>query len=169
MSHTIPRKRMLHAHGKHVVFVKGNLESAEHVLMKAFIWALYLPQYPALTVEIFIGDKYKPDVVMMDAEGRPIFWGESGQVAEKKIESLGRRYRDTHFVIAKWNQNLVPLIAQVQNALTGLQRSAPIDLVRIPDNAPERFIDADGNVTIMHADVEWARIGDAAKRFNVKL
>lgn len=56
------RKWTLRAHGEQVVFVKKRNERAEHVLMKSFLWALYLPDYPDLTVEISIGDRYKPAV-----------------------------------------------------------------------------------------------------------
>ena len=96
------RKLTLRAHGEQVVFVKRKQERIEHVWMKAFLWALYLPEYPDLTVEVGIGDKYKPDVVEMDPRrGRPRFWGEAGHVGEDKIEALTSRYPATHFAIAK--------------------------------------------------------------------
>jgi len=69
--------------------------------MKALLWALYLPHYPELTVEISIGDRYKPDVVALDAQGSPVFWGEAGQVGLTKIRSLLRRHRRTHFAIGQ--------------------------------------------------------------------
>jgi hypothetical protein len=37
--------------------------------MKALLWALYLPIYPKLSVEIAIGDRYRPDVVELDLRG----------------------------------------------------------------------------------------------------
>jgi hypothetical protein len=46
------RKWTFKAHGKQVVFVRRPIESSEHVLMKALLWALYLPDYPSLSVEI---------------------------------------------------------------------------------------------------------------------
>ncbi len=86
MPPTFPRKRLLRAHGQSVVFVKNPLESPQHVLMKAFLWALYLPQFPNLYVETKIGDKYKPDVVQL-ANGRsPGLLGRSG---------TGERQEDT--------------------------------------------------------------------------
>jgi hypothetical protein len=159
----LPRKWRLHAHGSHNVFVKGAMESTEHVLMKIFLWALYLPHYPDLSVEIRIGDKYKPDVVSMsaprfDGTREPRFWGESGQVSVRKIESLTRRYPNTHFAIAKWDFNLKPVSAIVQEALHGRKRSAPFDLLRIPPDSPQRFIDAEGNVTLGFDDIEWVRL-----------
>lgn len=157
MTPTFPRKRLLRAHGKSVVFVKGNMESAQHVLMKAFIWALYLPDYPDLYVETRIGDKYKPDVVQLGADGVPIFWGESGQVSIKKIQSLVRRFPATHFVIAKWEMNLDPVAEIVAAALDGRPRRAPFDLLRFANADAERFIDAEGNVSLAFADVERRR------------
>lgn len=155
---SLPRKRMLHAHGRRIVFARGNLESAEHVLGKVLLWALYLPQYPNLTVEISIGDRYKPDVVELDGYGKPIFWGESGVVGERKLHALVSRYRDTHFAMAKWDRSLTPYVRQVREALDGVPRSAPFDLIRFPSDSADRFIDRDGNVTLTHDDVEWVRL-----------
>ena len=157
MPPTFPRKRLLRAHGKSVVFVKNPLESPQHVLMKAFLWALYLPQYPDLYVETKIGDKYKPDVVQLSADGRPVFWGESGQVSVKKIQSLVRRFPDTHFAIAKWEMNLTPVAAIIAEALAGRTRAAPFDLIRFNADSTARFIDTAGGVHISHADLEWQR------------
>jgi hypothetical protein len=158
MSLLIPRKWTLRAHGARVVFVKGLSESSEHVLMKAFLWALYLPQYPRLTVEINIGDRYKPDVVELDDMGKPYFWGESGQVSVDKIHSLARRYRSTHLAIAKWDMRLDWLKDTVTEALDGLERHAPFDLLSFPPDSFTRFIDRDGIVSLKHDDVEWIRI-----------
>jgi hypothetical protein len=149
---------MLRAHGKQIVFARGRNESAEHVLMKAFLWALYLPQYPDLTVEITIGDRYKPDVVQMVTtpfgDLSPVFWGEAGQIGVRKIESLTRRFRETHFAIGKWETGLAPYVAIVEAATRGLHRTAPFDLIRFPADSAERFIDRDGVIHITFADVE---------------
>lgn len=152
------RKWTLRAHGRQVVFVKRPVESTEHVVMKALIWALYLPQYPDLTVEISIGDKYKPDVVGLDARREPVFWGEAGDVSTAKIRSLARRYKRTHFALAKWRTRLEPLAAIVADALDGLNRSAPVDLISFPEDAAERFIDDDGVIRVSHDDLVWVRL-----------
>lgn len=153
------RKLTLRAHGEQVVFIKKHRESIEHVLMKAFLWALYLPAYPALSVEIPIGDRYKPDVVELDAFGRPRFWGEAGKVSGQKIASLTRRYRDTHFAIAKWSTDLAPFQEIVEEALAEVDRHAPFDLIRFPADSAERFLDARGRITLSHDDLEWVRLG----------
>jgi hypothetical protein len=152
------RKWTLRAHGRQVVFVKKPVESTEHVLMKAFLWALYLPQYPDLIVEIKIGDRYKPDVVALDGAGEPVFWAEAGEVSTAKIRSLARRYRRTHFALGKWSSPLAPLAAIVTEATRGLERRAPFDLIRFPPDAAERFIDDAGVIHLQHEDLTWLRI-----------
>lgn len=52
------RKWTMRAHGEQVVFVKRVNQRREHLLMKALLWALYLPSYPGLAVEIPIGDRF---------------------------------------------------------------------------------------------------------------
>lgn len=152
------RKWTLRAHGRQVVFVKKSNESSEHVLMKALLWALYLPHYPDLTVEVPIGDRYKPDVVALDERGQPRFWAEAGDVGTAKIRSLARRYRSTHFAIAKWEASLEPLQAIVADALGDLNRRAPFDLISFPGDSAERFIDGAGHIWVSHGDLTWLRL-----------
>jgi hypothetical protein len=156
------RRWMLKAHGQHIVVVRGTQERFTHPLMKALLWALYLPTYPNISVEIRLDDKYKPDVVAFRPEdtlraGIPAFWGEAGQVGTPKIESLLRRYPRTHFAIAKWDARLEPHVLIVQKALAGLRRSAPVDLISFPDDS-DRFIDDDGYITITESDVTRVRL-----------
>jgi hypothetical protein len=153
------RKWTFKAHGAQVVVVKHRIEKTSHVLMKAFLWALHLPQYPDLSIERAIGQRYRPDVVALDGGGTPRFWGESGHVGADKLESLLRRYGDTHFAFAKWEMRLDPLAQTIGRAIAGVRRSAPIDLFNFAADSAERFIAADGTITIDHADLEWQRIG----------
>lgn len=127
--------------------------------MKGFIWALYLPYYSNLTVEISVGDRYKPDVVKLDQQGMPEFWGEAGQISVEKIRSILKRYRSTHFAIAKWKSSLDPLIGIVEKALDGLKRSSPVDLIRFEEDSAQRFIDENGHITIDHDSLDWVRLG----------
>ena len=152
------RKWTLRARGKQVVFVKRANERTAHVLMKAFLWALYLPAYPDLTVEVPVGDRYKPDVVALDCDGRPRFWGEAGQVSPRKIRSLVRRYRDTHFALGKWNADLELVTGVVSKALDGLERSAPFDIICFPTDSGERFVDDRGQITVRFDDLAWNRL-----------
>jgi hypothetical protein len=164
MPSPLRRKLTLRAHGEQVVFIKHKHERIEHVWMKAFVWALYLPQYPDLSVEVKIGDKYKPDVVQMDSRrGEPVFWGEAGQVGPDKIASLVRRYPRTHFAMAKWDTRLAPFVEIVAEAVAEVNRRAPFDLIRVPDGAGERFIDDRGRVDLAFDDVEWIRVGEVTR------
>jgi len=152
------RKWTLKAGNKQVVFVKRPIEHSSHVLMKAFLWALYLPEYPDLSVEVSIGDRYKPDVIARNDSGQPIFWGEAGKVGVDKIRSLVRRYRDTHFAIAKWQSSLCQIMPIVRDAVADLHRTAPFDVLRFSEESAKRFIDQDRYLHFTHNDVEWTRI-----------
>jgi hypothetical protein len=161
----LPRKWALRASDQRVIFIKGNRESARHVIMKAMLWGLYLPTYPTLTIEIRIGDRYKPDLVAFDpnpniyqAQEKPLFWGESGVVAEDKVYSIVRRYPNTHFALAKWEMNLKPVEKMVRDAMSQVKRTAPFDILRFPSDSVDRFIDAEGKVNVTHNDVEWIRL-----------
>lgn len=151
------RKWTLRAHGKQVVFVKRQNESREHVIMKALLWALYLPDYPHLLVETPIGDRFKPDLVQLAPDGTPQFWGESGQVSVRKLESLLRRFPTTHFALARWTTNLTPHAEIVAEAVAARSRHAPLDLIAFPPDSGERFFGADGEVTVGWGNVERIR------------
>lgn len=69
---------------------KKSGESYEHVLMKALGYALFRPQFPQLEIEKRIGLRYKPDLIALDAHGKPEFWGECGQVGLRKIGWLAK-------------------------------------------------------------------------------
>lgn len=153
------RKWTLRAHGEQVVFVKRANERREHVLMKAFLWALYLPDYPDLLVEVPVGDRYKPDVVSLDLRSQPRFWGEAGHVSPSKIRSLVRRYRDTHFALAKWDTDLDPFIETTRDAIDAYDQRAPFDLLRFPADSAERFIDDRGAIHLKHEAIDWVRLG----------
>jgi hypothetical protein len=152
------RKWTLRAHGKQVVFVKRANERAEHVLMKAFLWAFYLPAYPDLGVEVSVPDRFKPDLVSLDPHGKPRFWGEAGHVSPDKIHSLVRRYRETHFALGKWDTPLDPFIDIVQHTLGEFKRSGPFDLLRFPADSAERLIGDRGEISVTHADLDWVRL-----------
>jgi len=79
------------------------------VWTKALTWALFLPEYPDLSVEPTVALRYKPDVVQLDARDHPVFWGEAGRISLRKIQWLVKRYRSTHIVLAKWHNRLTPL------------------------------------------------------------
>lgn len=140
--------------GRRLVLVKRAGEGMPHVLMKAFLYALYLPEHPNLELEVPIGDRFKPDLVARDAVGRPTFWAEAGAVAPRKLQSLLRRFRETHIVLGKWNTALDPVEAMVRRAWRGVRREANVTLIRFPSALAERGIDEDGVVRVAFADCE---------------
>ena len=152
------RKWTFRAYGKQVVFAKKALEKDSHVFMKAFLWALYLPDYPNLSVEVPVGLRYKPDVVQANDAGAPVFWGECERVSVRKIRYLLKRYRHTHFALARWNANLGPFEKIVLEATAGIQHDAPVDLLSFPADSAERFIGASGDISIRLEDLTWRRL-----------
>lgn len=158
MSRAIRRKYTFRAHGRKMIVEKRARERPEHVFMKAFVWALYLPEYPDATIEVKVGDRYKPDVVELDRWGDPVFWGEAGRVGKEKIESLTRRYRATHFALAKWDADLEPFAELVRDAVSALDREAPFDLLRFPSDSLDRFVDHRGTIEIEIDQLDRIRI-----------
>jgi uncharacterized protein YaeQ len=152
------RKWTLRSHGRQMIFVKRPHEQTSHVVMKALLWGLYLPEYPDLSIETPLADRYEPDVISFGLDGRPRFWGEAGQVTPTKIRSLAKRYRAAHFAIAKWATRLAPQLAIVKKAIAGIERVASIDLLIFPEDAAERFIDESRMIRLTHDDLEWVRI-----------
>lgn len=153
----IARKLTVRAHGARLVLVKGPNESLRHVLMKAGLWALLLPDHPGLAVERSVGDRFKPDLVALDAEGRPTLWAEAGALSPQKITSLARRFREARFVFAKWGRNLAPHEQVVRRALRDLRRPPPIELVGFPTE-PHRILGDDGHVVVRWSDVARVEI-----------
>lgn len=166
----LPRKWTVRAAGQRVTLSKGMRESSRHVIMKAMLWGVYLPQYPTLTIEIRIQDKYKPDLVAFDPAPeiyrtvkQPLFWGESGVVSEAKLYAILRRYPDTHFAFAKWATSLQPFQRMAEAALDDakahhVQRTAPVDLIRVPEDAMERFVSAKGDISVTLDQLTWHRL-----------
>ena len=151
------RKWTFRAHGRQMVFIKKALEGDVHVVMKALLWALYLPEYPDLSIEIHIGNRYKPDLVQLDDSGEPVFWGEAGRVSSRKMHALVKRFRSTHMVFAKWDINLEPFDRMLKKASSSIQRSAPIDLISFPADSNDRFMRPDGTIQIDLKDVNRLR------------
>lgn len=77
------RKLSFRAHGRTLVLVKHPNEKLEHRLMMALLWALYLPQYPGLRVDVPIGRRYRPDLVQLAPDGQPQFWAKQAKLGPK--------------------------------------------------------------------------------------
>ena len=152
------RKLTFRLGDRKLVLQKRSIEGIEHVLMKAFLWALYLPEYENIIVEYNIGDRYKPDLVSLDETGKPRFWGEAGKVNKGKIESLVRRYPQTHIAIAKWSTRLTPYVEIVEKIVAKHKRTVPFDLLNFPADSAERFIGKSGEINIAREDLEVVRV-----------
>jgi hypothetical protein len=143
--------------GRKQVFVKKPVEHPRHVIMKALLWALYVPLYPDLRIEMPIGCKYKPDLVHMGTE-RPLFWGEAGHVGNQKLKRMLKRFTKTHFAFAVWESPLKPMGTRARYLTRGIHRQAPIDLIRFPADAGSRFIDPRGSIRVRHQELEWQHL-----------
>ncbi len=152
------RKLTVRAYGRSLVLVKRPLESAEHVLQKGLLWALYLPDYPNIRVEVPLPSpsRYKPDLLALDAQHQPIFWAECGEVSIAKLRFLLDRYRRTHVVFSKWDMRLDPFAELIKQALPSSRRSAPVELIGFPATATT-FIMEDGTINIDRDDIEIHR------------
>lgn len=154
------RKLTVRAHGRTLVLVKRAEESGEHVVQKALLWTLYLPRYPGLRVEqaLPFPSRFKPDLYAPDATGRAAaFWGECGVTSREKLGRLLRDHPATHFVFSKWDVSLhhFAAAALIDDALDGVRRRAPVELVRVPAEAAEWFAGPEPEVD---ADaLEWRR------------
>ena len=140
-----------------LILIKKPVESDRHVLMKALLWALYLPEDPQLQVEVAIGDRHKPDLVEMGERG-PRFWAEAGHVGNQKLRRLLKRFPQTHLALAVWGQSIQPMIARVRSHRRRMKRSAPIDVIGFPENAVSRFVKDSGRIRIAHDDLDWQRL-----------
>jgi len=136
------------AHDRTVVLRKKAMEKRSHVVMKGLLWALYLPYYPELKIEVPIGHRYKPDLVSLDLQGKPEFWGEAGAVGKRKVEHLCKSFRETRLAFAKWGAESKHTVQLFQGCVEGVKREAPVELLFFPEDSRERFVDENGRVDI---------------------
>ncbi len=154
------RKLTVRAHGRTLVLVKRPEERGEHVVQKALLWTLYLPRYPELRVEQVLPfpSRFKPDLYAVGATGRDAaFWGECGVTSREKLGRLLRDHPATHFVFSKWHVSLHHFAALIDDALDGVRRRAPVELVRVPDEAADWFDSPSPSVD--EDALEWRRWG----------
>ncbi len=140
-----------------LVVVKKPVESLRHVVMKALLWALYLPAYPQVRVEVPIGYKYKPDLVQMGPQG-PEFWAEAGSVGARKLEQVLKRFPRTHLALAVWDASPLPMQHRISRLLRQTNRRAPIDVIGFPADSDKQYITPHGAIQIHHDDLNWRRL-----------
>jgi hypothetical protein len=110
--------------GERLTLYKKSGESYEHVLMKAIGYALFCPQFPQLEIEKRIGLRYKPDLIALDAQGKPEFWGECGQVGLRKIGWLAKHSGARQVALFKFNITAKHFIEQVRAEVEPRYRQA---------------------------------------------
>lgn len=148
----IAGKLTIRAGGRKVVLRKHPWESSRHVLLKALVFALYVPDYPALVIEPPRGGRYAPDLAAFAADGAPVFWAECGETGRDKLGWLLKHRPATHLVLARQGVALDPWRSLVDELAVGLRREAPVELVLVPRGA-ERFIRPNGEVVVSRDDV----------------
>jgi hypothetical protein len=134
------RKLTVRAHGRTLVLLKRPGERGEHVVQKALLWVRYLPVYPDLRVEqpLPFPARYKPDLYAADpSTGGVVFWGECGVVSAEKLRALLRGHPGCHFAFTKWATRLGPFAAQIDGAIAGVRRRAPVELLSFPPDAAD--------------------------------
>lgn len=137
-----------------LVLVKRAEESGEHVQQKALLWLRYLAAYPTLRVEqaLPFPSRFKPDLYALDASGQGIrFWGECGVVSAEKLGRLLRAHPATHFAFSKWAGRVGAFASQVEAALRGVRRRAPVELLVFPPDAAD-WLDAPPETIAAHLD-----------------
>ena len=100
-----PLTLQLQASGRQLSLTKNPGESAEHLVLKALLWALLLPSHPEAKIEADLGLRYTPDVVALGDDSTPIWWGECGSVKSSKLSDLASAYPNARFSVAKWGRS----------------------------------------------------------------
>lgn len=160
-----------HADGSIVTktLVKKRQETLQHVLTKAILWKLFCDEYPGIEIERDIGDPdYLPDVISLDEDGNPLFWGESGRMKIHKAIDLMRRYPNSHIVHCRWDMDIdaiaAPLLEHLQelfdtDCLGDLPtRSGRFTFCSLPLDV-WRFIDEEnGMIHVSSEDLVWKEL-----------
>lgn len=153
-----PLALRLSAHGTPLHLDKNPGESVEHLVLKAFMWALVLPTHPNAQCELDLGLRYRPDVVSLDAatgSSTPLFWGECGSVKPRKLKALAEAFPSTAFAVAKWGRS--DLRGYAANLRTELDlpadRAAPFELLNFPSTSIDDFLSDDGEIAIGFDDL----------------
>ncbi len=105
-------------------------ESRRHVAMKLLSWLYWY--MPGLEIERSVGQHYKPDLVALGADGRPIVWVDCGTTKRTKIGRMIAANPDCRFGIVKPTHGAI-------------RRFASLASPRLPTKA----------------SVEWVSFGDA--------
>ncbi len=147
MSLELRRKYSFRVGDQKIILVKKAYESDFHVMAKVLVYALYREQYPSLTVERVIGDRYKPDLVAEDDAGHILLWAECGAVKPEKITKILRKFRKAQFVFVKKASHVRPFLLTLNKIVAALKYPVRVEVIAYPENL-ERYIDDKGDVHV---------------------
>ena len=141
-----------------VILIKKAYESDFHVQAKALVYALYLTDYPGLTIEPVIDDRYKPDVVAHDDRGQVLFWAECGSVKPEKIGKILHKYRQAHFVFVKKRAHIRPFLKIVEKVAGKLRHPVRVEVIAFPDDF-SAFVGDKGYINISREQLGMYCVG----------
>lgn len=109
--------------GRRVRLWQRRGETYEHVLLKALGFAMYVPEYTQLEIELPVGLRYKPDLVALNEGSTPragarfLFWGECGLVTMRKVAWLLKHGDAERVVLFKLDCGVRPLVRELREAV----------------------------------------------------
>ena len=156
-----PLTLQLQASGRQLSLTKNPGESAEHLVLKALLWALLLPSHPEAKIEADLGLRYTPDVVALGDDSTPIWWGECGSVKSSKLSDLASAYPNARFSVAKWGRSDLRGYAATLSGELALPpgRTAPFELISFPADSVDRFVSDSGELSISWDQLEVISLG----------
>ncbi|MCD4779273.1 MAG: hypothetical protein K8S27_01815 [Candidatus Omnitrophica bacterium] len=140
--------------GHKIILFKKHLERVVHVYSKALVLALFHRQYSNLLVEHSIEDRYKPDVVALDDQARPLFWAECLAVKPEKINKLLNKYRKTYFVFIRSVATLDSFTRIIAKIKKKSKHQATVEVIALPDDFDDYIAD-DGHIQIRKRDCDY--------------
>ena len=82
-----------------LILVKDLCELRNHIVLKLLAYLLYYTE--DLKVEVSADMHYKPDLMIPGDHGVPKLWIDCGQVALKKITTLGTKLKNSRIIFVK--------------------------------------------------------------------
>ena len=78
-----------------------------------------------------------------------------------KLSQLAADFPETHFVVCKWaHSDLSGYAEQLRSELALPPRSAPFELLSIPDNGPYEFISDEGEMSLTRQDIQILQLAE---------
>ncbi|MBD3378957.1 MAG: hypothetical protein GF408_00650 [Candidatus Omnitrophica bacterium] len=145
--------------GKKIVLVKKSNETFEHVAAKAVGYAMYLPVYPQVKIEVKIGERYKPDLVALNGRGEPVFWAECCMVGKTKIEKILNKHPSAHFAFIRVTEHVDQFADLVSSLRERTRHKGKLDIIRLKPPVTRYFDGHDIKVPPFGEAVEYTAGG----------